>query len=423
MRIDLTQIKKDDKKNHLAMKASPPVWLVRADRAKLERGDYISFDLRTGVDKNSPKFSKVIPFFDETKNDVEDFLELEENLRTVFKGLNVQNDSTKFNIAREVLKGPTRMEFENALKKLRKEGESVQDCETSENFYAILNELKLHIFPANALKRQKKYMRHSITKLPRKWTTRRVISRLVTINNDLERYPHRDGEPSPRKLPDDAIIDIIEHLLPIRHQRKMAELGFEPMENSLTDLARFVERLENAEAQELGDYAQEGPPRKRTRTHAPERRNERKYDRRDQYDRSRNFVQNNFNQRRQWSKKYKNKWNNDRNKRQQVDQKKKDEIAMIYSIMEERARQQRKPKREIQMSEEELNEFGELPSDAPPKDSQNSASTANSEITEEEVNPFEGPKFETPIGNFRTCPRDKYNDDRDYTSESENELE
>ena len=47
MRIDLTQIKKDDKKNHLAMKASPPVWLVRADRAKLERGDYISFDLRT----------------------------------------------------------------------------------------------------------------------------------------------------------------------------------------------------------------------------------------------------------------------------------------------------------------------------------------------------------------------------------------
>ena len=206
MRIDIDQIRNDEKKRHLAAKATPPVWLVRAERPKLERGEYISFDLRTGEDRKSPKFNKVIAYFDETKNDLEDFLELEENLDTVFRGMNVENPSTKFNIAREVLKGPTRQEFDNIHKKVATEehpGRYLEESETDENFEKIMNELKLHIFPAQALKRQKKYMRHSI-KQPRRWSTRKVISRLVTMNNDLERYPYREGEQQPQKLPEDA---------------------------------------------------------------------------------------------------------------------------------------------------------------------------------------------------------------------------
>ena len=82
---------------------------------------------------------------------------------------------------------------------------------------------------------------------------------------------------------------------------------------------------------------------------------------------------------------------------------------MIYSIMEERARQQKKSKREVQVTEEELNEFGEIPSNAPSTDGQDDASIANSNEEWEE--------------NHKQLEKEDSSDEKIDSSDSENEFE
>ncbi len=84
-----------------------------------------------------------------------------------------------------------------------------------------LNHVTTHIFPPQALVRQKRYLRRSMRK-PRDTTTREYVVRIRELNNYLARFPPF-GDANKQKLPDDELIDAVEFSIPNAWRKKMME--------------------------------------------------------------------------------------------------------------------------------------------------------------------------------------------------------
>ncbi len=96
-----------------------------------------------------------------------------------------------------------------------------------------------HIFPPQALARQKRYLRQNMRK-PRDMTTREYVVCIRELNNYLTRFPPF-GEAATQKHVDEFIIGNA-------WQKKMMEQGFDPVAHTLQELEEFCERQEVAEA-------------------------------------------------------------------------------------------------------------------------------------------------------------------------------
>lgn len=226
----------------------PPIALERPVKKELEKGDYLTYKLRNDpADPQSPAYELTIPYFRD--GTPEQFLRFRKNLLKVFAGQNVTDGPGMFTIGRRLMDGDALSHFENFVT-----AEAL--TQTVNNFNRAMEAVAKHVFPAQAAKLQKRYMRRFVRK-PLGMTSRMFVARVQEINNYLPYFPSQaPGEPI-QKLDDDEIIDLMEFGVPRSWQKKMEEHNFDSTNTTIGEFLSFCERMERIE---IMDHKAAGKP-------------------------------------------------------------------------------------------------------------------------------------------------------------------
>lgn len=219
----------------------PPIALDRPVKRELEKGDYLVYKLRNDPsDPTSAGYDLTIPYFRD--GTPEQFLRFRKNLLKVFAGQNVTDGPGMFTIGRRLMDGDALSEFENFVT-------AEQLTQTVSNFNRAMEAVAKHVFPAQAAKLQKRYLRRFVRK-PFTMNVRKFVARIQEINNYLPFFPPQvPGEPI-QKLDDDEVIDLMEFGVPRAWQKKMEEHDFDSTNTTIGEFLAFCERMERIE---IGD--------------------------------------------------------------------------------------------------------------------------------------------------------------------------
>ena len=228
----------------------PVIGLDRPEIIELEKGQYHTYELRTSpTNVNSPTYKLDVPKF--STGTPEEWLKFVHNLRTVIQGQHVQDGPGRYRLARNLLKGDALSAFNTAA--------TTAGNETQANFDTVLNSVTEHIFPARALRVQKRYMRRFLRK-PKDMTTRQWISRVTELNNYLESFPPLRAGTAATKLPDDEILEILEFGIPFSWQKQMLLQNFDPIDKSMQEFTNFCDRLEDGLGDDFKPVAKNNSP-------------------------------------------------------------------------------------------------------------------------------------------------------------------
>ena len=167
----------------------------------------------------------------------ERWLEFLAVLNTVIKGNCVTEGPQLFNLTRTALKGDARRVFETKATELRKE--------TPKRYTQCIQAVTEHVFPKDALRRQRFYMRRHVH-LTRKFSISEFFARFVEINEYLTQFPPFDGDE--HKLSEEEIIEILYSIIPKAWKSKLMDHGFDPVEHSLTEFSEQLVRFETSDA-------------------------------------------------------------------------------------------------------------------------------------------------------------------------------
>ena len=107
-----------------------------------------------------------------------------------------------------------------------------------------LNTVTENVFLSNALRDQKRFIRHFLFK-PHEVSIKEFKTRLHELNSQLEFYPPFNG--AAQKLEEDAIKEVLEFAIPRRWEKAMLLQGFIPSLRTTIEFVEFCERLELAE--------------------------------------------------------------------------------------------------------------------------------------------------------------------------------
>lgn len=216
----------------------PPIPLDRPLKRELEKGDYLVYKLRNDpADPTSGGYDLTIPYFRD--GTPEQFLRFRKNLLKVFAGQNVTDGPGMFTIGRRLMDGDALSEFENFVT-------AEQLTQTVNNFNRAMEAVAKHVFPAQAAKLQKRYLRRFVRK-PLTMSVRKFVARIQEINNYLPSFPPQvPGEPI-QKLDDDEVIDLMEFGVPRAWQKKMEEHDFDSTNTTIGEFLAFCERMERIE--------------------------------------------------------------------------------------------------------------------------------------------------------------------------------
>ena len=216
----------------------PPIALERPVKKELEKGDYLTYKLRNDpADPQSPGYELTIPYFRD--GTPEQFLRFRKNLNKVFAGQNVTDGPGMFTIGRRLMDGDALSHFENFVT-----AEAL--TQTVNNFTRAMEAVGKHVFPAQAAKLQKRYLRRFVRK-PIGMSSRMFVARVQELNNYLPFFPSQvPGEPISR-LDDDEIIDLMEFGVPRSWQKKMEEHNFDSTNTTIGEFLAFCERMERIE--------------------------------------------------------------------------------------------------------------------------------------------------------------------------------
>ena len=212
----------------------PIIPLERPSPKTVSKLTSLTFSLRSNpAEANSTSYSLTVEYF--KTGTPEEFLIFCHSVDKVIKGQNATTGPSKFALIKRLLQGDALAAFERA--------EALHGSATNEHFKHCLNDLAHHVFPRRALSTQKRYMRRFLRK-PRAMTAREFVTRLVEINDLLERFPPFQAN---QKLPDDELLDIAEFAVPPNWQKQMVLQGFNPVEHTTSEFIEFAERLEFTE--------------------------------------------------------------------------------------------------------------------------------------------------------------------------------
>ena len=89
---------------------------------------------------------------------------------------------SKFSLARRLLMGRALADFNNSA--------SLRTTETREHYLQCIHAVTLGVFPQDALKEQKTWMRRFLKK-PADWDIKKYVARVVEINEYLPQFPPR----------------------------------------------------------------------------------------------------------------------------------------------------------------------------------------------------------------------------------------
>jgi hypothetical protein len=144
-----------------------------------------------------------------------------------------------FTIGRRVMDGDALSEFENFVT-------AEQLTQTVNNFNRAMEAVAKHVFPTQAAKLQKRYLRRFVRK-PLTMNVRKFVARIQEVNNYLPFFPPQVlGEPI-QKLDDDEVIDLMEFGVPRAWQKKMEEHNFDSTNTTIGEFLAFCERMERIE--------------------------------------------------------------------------------------------------------------------------------------------------------------------------------
>ena len=193
-------------------------------------------------DTSSATYSINVHYF--RSGQPESFLLFRENLEKVLKGQDLKTAEEKFAVARRLLKGDALTAFNSAAATAGVGAH--KGAITMPNFNRAMAGLTRHVFPLKAAQKQQRWMRRYIRK-PIELNTREWVARIREINEYLPKFPEiREGVPV-EKLPDDALLDILDQGIPAGWVRQMIIQGFDPIDHTIDEFVDFCERQEETD--------------------------------------------------------------------------------------------------------------------------------------------------------------------------------
>ena len=231
------KIAKKTKKERVAL-LNPIIPLERPPDRELKKGDYVNLKCHlVPGDPNSNTYEIHVPYFG--TGTPEEWLIFVDRLWKGITGQNITSGPARFQQAERSLKGECLATFK--LKSTRFAQRTVP------NFEVILNQMTSHIFPVNAYREQKRYLRRYVKK-PKDLSVRDFISRVQELNNYLDKFPTDVEGVMGTRLPDDELKEIIYHAIPNSWRKQMTLQGFNYPTEDIVEMIRFCEqRLEAME--------------------------------------------------------------------------------------------------------------------------------------------------------------------------------
>ena len=216
----------------------PPISLERPDKKELGKDQQLTFKLRSnpGV-ASSPTYDHTVPYYN--TGTCEEWVSTLRAILRVADGQNMTNGPARFALARRILLGDALAAFNEAA--------LLHGAETVDTFLETPRAVTAHVFPSDALKQQKRYMRRFMRKPPT-MSVRNYVSRVTELNQLLTYFP--PNYDAGQLLPGDVIREILEFSVPLRWQQHMIMQGFIPENKTVSQFVEFCERFERTDGME-----------------------------------------------------------------------------------------------------------------------------------------------------------------------------
>ena len=220
-----------------------PIPFKRFEFGDLEKSEYETYTLKNiPADPNSSTFRVNVPYYRGGRG--EQYILFKRNLEKIFAGQNVDDDATRFSIARRLLQGAALATFNTKIAEYEEENDAV--------FQIGLNAVRNAAFPKRAVSKQKRYMRRHMHK-GITCSFKDFLHRVQEMNGYFQEMPPNvpveDGEDevAPEPMPDDDLMDILEFACPTGWQKQMRLQDFDTSQKTFSDLLDFCENLEELE--------------------------------------------------------------------------------------------------------------------------------------------------------------------------------
>jgi uncharacterized protein YerC len=209
------------------LRPQPPIPFRKIERSPPKKGSCTEFKMfvRPHDVNDTNTYTIEVPHF--RTGPPEHWIETINDIQQVITGSRIDTAAGSFAIVRTILKGDALRLFEDAV--------TIHGTANIQRFNRCMDHVTTHIFPARALIYQKRYLSHDMCK-PRDVSIRDYVIRVHELNALLGYFPPF-GEN--QELPDDEIVDIVEHNIPATWQRNMLIQGWDPVLHTLQDLQEF----------------------------------------------------------------------------------------------------------------------------------------------------------------------------------------
>ena len=216
-----------------------PIPFVRQEQAtKLGKDDYVQFKLHVNMeDTTSTQYELNVAYFKGGTPEV--YIRWIRDLRKILVNTKSVTVAQKFLLTRKLLQGDALAKFESAA---RDNGEADEEA-----YKKVIFALSKYVFPAKAVKLQRRAMTYQMRKPPTV-TIREYVNRMVELNDYLREFPNVD--PDKHLFDDSSLLAIIEYGLPNSWNKEMFRQGFDPIEHTIEEVVEMCERMEQAEPEE-----------------------------------------------------------------------------------------------------------------------------------------------------------------------------
>ena len=120
----------------------------------------------------------------------------------------------------------------------------VRITETREHYLQCLQAVTVSMFPQDALKEQKTWMRRFLKK-PADWDIKKYVARVVEINDYLVQFPPKTAGADPEKLPEDELLELLEFGIPLRWRNQLHLQNYKVQDHTIKEFTKICERLES----------------------------------------------------------------------------------------------------------------------------------------------------------------------------------
>ena len=236
---------------------------------KIERGEppvvtktnSVVFKLYTNPsDTDSPQFEMTVMIF--KSGEPEDWILTRRAIQKVIHGLALTTGPNQYQQVRRILQGDALATFNTAAQ--------AAGTETQANLKTALDTVTKHIFPRNALQKQKRYMRRFMRK-PRWMNVKEYNARLEELVEYLEWFCDSVNATTPcprpdQKLKKDEILDILYFSIPAKWTKQAIIQGFNTLEKDRDEFVAFCERLKECESFDGNDMQPSGDRKPRAQS-------------------------------------------------------------------------------------------------------------------------------------------------------------